>query len=178
MEYLMTYGWALLVIVIVIGVLVYINPFKAPEQCVFDQAGFLCEKPILMAGGALHGTLINGNQKAITIMGIACIKGRTAPDGNSAAWPNYATFKKDLGYQEQIDDIGNMTDNGGNAFHVSCVDVTKGTNGVAIFPASATIVLHANDDFSGRLYVAYKYSDDPDNAVAKVVAANLVTRAQ
>ena len=38
MEYLVTYGWALLVIVIVIAVLLYINPFRAPEQCLFDHA--------------------------------------------------------------------------------------------------------------------------------------------
>ena len=183
MEYLMSYGWALLVIVIVIAVLIYINPFRAPEQCVFDQAGFLCNKPILFASGALHGTLVNGNQKAITIMGIACIKGRASPDGDITvtgltAWPSYTKANRTLGYQEQLDDIGNFANDLGANTTTKCVDVTKNANGVAQFPASATIALSPNDDFSGRLYVAYKFSSDPAGTVAKVVGANLVTKAQ
>ena len=173
----MTYGWALMVIVIVIGVLVYINPFKAPEQCSFDQAGFLCQKPILLSSGVLHGTLINGNQKAITITGIACIRGRTAPSGLSSSWPGYAKTTKSLNYNDQIDDLGNFQNDANNAFHVSCVDVTT-VNGVAVFPTTATITLHSGDQFSGRLYIAYNYADDPAGAISKVVGANLVTNAQ
>ena len=177
MEYLMTYGWALLVIVIVIAVLIYINPFRAPEQCVFDQAGFLCNKPILFASGALHGTLVNGNQKNVFIMGMACIKGRTAPNGDFTQWPGYTDVGKTLAYQTQIDDLGNFQNDANNAFHVSCVDVTT-VNGVAVFPTTATITLHSGDQFSGRLYIAYNYADDPAGAISKVVGANLVTNAQ
>ena len=178
MEYLMTYGWALLVIVIVIAVLIYINPFKAPEQCVFDQAGFLCQKPILFASGTLHATLVNGNQKNVFIMGMACIKGRTAPNGDFTQWPDYTDVGKTLAYQTQIDDLGNFQNDTGTAMSVKCVDVTAGTNGIATFPATPAIVLHAGDQFSGRIYIAYKYSDDPSTTVAKIVGANLVTQAQ
>ncbi len=45
MEYLMTYGWALLAIVIVIAALIYLNPFRAPELCLFQQQGFSCSEP-------------------------------------------------------------------------------------------------------------------------------------
>lgn len=43
MEYLMTYGWALLVIVLVIAALIVINPFRAPKTCLFTQPGLYCE---------------------------------------------------------------------------------------------------------------------------------------
>lgn len=196
MEYLMTYGWALLVIVIVIAVLIYINPFRAPEQCVFDQAGFLCQKPILQVSGAaasgtvsspmstpgslglFHATLINGERKTVVIDHILCIRGRTAPSGDVSTWPSYTEVTRTLGYQEQIDDIGAVADDSGNYHSVSCVDVGKDSNGYALMPTSASIVLRPNEDFSGRLYVAYKYSDDPNTMPSKVVGANLVTRAQ
>ncbi|MEM4366648.1 MAG: hypothetical protein QW035_00760 [Candidatus Anstonellales archaeon] len=45
MEYLMTYGWALLAILIVIGALLLLNPFKLPETCTFQQPGLLCSDP-------------------------------------------------------------------------------------------------------------------------------------
>ncbi len=113
MEYLMTYGWALLVIVIVIAVLIYINPFRAPEQCVFDQAGFLCQKPVLLVTGKapdgvtdvkglIHATLVNGDRKTIVIQAISCIKGRTSPNGdiaNTDSWPAYTKLTRTLGYQ-------------------------------------------------------------------------------
>lgn len=197
MEYLMTYGWALLVIVIVIAVLIYINPFRAPEQCVFDQAGFLCQKPILQVSGTsgttpdikglFHATLVNGNQKTVKIVALSCIKGRTAPNGdmtNTDSWPGYTlldstgTGGKTLGYQEQIDDLGTFKTDAGADFYVSCVEAEKTADGYAKLPPSPTIVLRPNEDFSGRLYVAYKYADDSATTPAKIVGANLVTRSQ
>ncbi len=196
MEYLMTYGWALLVIVIVIAVLIYINPFRAPEQCVFDQAGFLCQKPILQVSGLapdgstkvaglFHATLVNGDRKTIVIEAISCVKGRTSPDGeitNTDSWPDYTLVKRTLGYQEQIDDLGNFLDDSGNSNYVSCVDLDAATpktsGGYAKLSYPASITLRPNEDFSGRLYVAYKYSDDPSTMPPKIVGANLVTRTQ
>ena len=202
MEYLMTYGWALLVIVIVIAVLIYINPFRAPEQCVFDQAGFLCQKPILQVSGStnggtttgikglLHATLINGDRKTIVIQAISCIQGRTSPSDDLSAtsggtsWPDYTRLnsvgsKKTLGYQEQIDDIGDFKADNGQPFYVACVAATKDpTTSYAVLPGTPDLTLRPNEDFSGRVYVAYKYADDPDTMPSKVVGANLVTRSQ
>ena len=45
MEYLMTYGWALIAIVLVIGALFFIfQNFKGPDICQFQGAGFWCDK--------------------------------------------------------------------------------------------------------------------------------------
>jgi len=47
MEYLMTYGWALLVIVIVIAILLVIlgRMVKGTPDCTFESAGFVCNQP-------------------------------------------------------------------------------------------------------------------------------------
>lgn len=79
MEYLMTYGWALLVIVIVIAVLMFIRPFGAPESCVFQQPGFSCEGHRLV-GDQLYASVVNGQQKSIEQVSVACARGTNEPD--------------------------------------------------------------------------------------------------
>jgi len=82
MEYLMTYGWALLVIVIVIAILLIMNPFSSPQSCKFDSIGFACENIAVKAtDGTLLGGITNGNNNGITVKGIVCTKakGTTAP---------------------------------------------------------------------------------------------------
>ncbi|NYZ78872.1 hypothetical protein H0N99_01875, partial [Candidatus Micrarchaeota archaeon] len=59
MEYLMTYGWAILIIMVVLAVLFYLgvlNP-PIPEQCVFP-AGITCISSKLNTTGGL--TLLIG----------------------------------------------------------------------------------------------------------------------
>lgn len=184
MEYLMTYGWALLVIVIVIAVLMWINPFKAPEQCIFDQAGFTCSGPRLIANytaaGATSATnnvlfadITNGNQKAIVINAIACVQGRTNPP---AGWQDKAQFNvmeggttnKSLEYQGLFNIGSYTTDPPGQTKNTRCY---KDWNG-------ASLPSGGNSDFSGRLYVAYKFSDEPAEIPSKVVGANVVTKSQ
>ncbi len=166
--------------------------FRAPEQCMFDQAGFLCEKPLLQASGTapnghtgvpglLHLTLVNGDRKTIVIKAISCIRGRMFPSGDAAntdSWPAYTQIKCTVGYQEQIDDLGNFTDDNGNAAYVSCVDATKNSDGYAQLPGSAAIALSPGEDFSGRIYVAYNYADDEAGWPPRIVGANLVVRAR
>ena len=53
MEYLMTYGWAILVIVIVLAILAFYLPsfIRPPEDCIFSQPGFACnvKKPVIVS---------------------------------------------------------------------------------------------------------------------------------
>ena len=44
MEYLITYGWAVLIMLVVIGVLFYLGVFspKPPTSCTFGTSGFSC----------------------------------------------------------------------------------------------------------------------------------------
>lgn len=54
MEYLMTYGWALLAIVLVLVIIWWLLPqfIKAPESCLFSTSGFSCQelKPVIVSG--------------------------------------------------------------------------------------------------------------------------------
>ena len=81
MEYLMTYGWAILVIVIVLAVLLFYLPqfLRAPESCVFAQAGFSCsdKKPTIYiptGENTVHLAInvFNGQGKAITVHNVLC----------------------------------------------------------------------------------------------------------
>ncbi|MCX6777790.1 MAG: hypothetical protein NT157_02800, partial [Candidatus Micrarchaeota archaeon] len=63
MEYLMTYGWAILVIVIVLAALLYLGVFnvRPPEICTFSP-GITC-KTFYLKAAKVNLTLTNGLQK-------------------------------------------------------------------------------------------------------------------
>lgn len=81
MEYLMTYGWAILFVVIVLGVLVYLQVFN-PQSRLQDQCslpiGWQCTVASLSTQGTL--TLKITNQQAIPIKAvISCRSGTGTP---------------------------------------------------------------------------------------------------
>ncbi len=81
MEYLMTYGWAILVIAVVLGVLFDIGIFSLPNfgsSCI-AQSGFLCTNPILANTGALSIMFGQDLGAPMTITGFACTNSSTAP---------------------------------------------------------------------------------------------------
>jgi len=75
MEYLMTYGWAILIIVIVLGALLYLGVFTppTPDVCQFAP-GFLCLG--MRAGyaepGAISMTLANAMPDKIYLCEVLC----------------------------------------------------------------------------------------------------------
>jgi len=75
MEYLMTYGWAILVIVIVIAVLFYIgvlNPANVtPVVCTFPP-GFSCASYKLASNGTLDLKIGQATGHRVQLTGIAC----------------------------------------------------------------------------------------------------------
>lgn len=81
MEYLMTYGWALLVIVIVLALLLIIlgGYLRGTPSCIFEEAGFSCSDstPIISASnGALYGEFKHIKDSTIEISAIACVQGQ------------------------------------------------------------------------------------------------------
>ncbi|MDD5086340.1 MAG: hypothetical protein PHV16_01180 [Candidatus Nanoarchaeia archaeon] len=74
MEFLMTYGWAILVVLVVIGALAYfgvLNPQNLmPEKCTFPM-GLYCEDYILREGAAASFRLQNGMGNSINITKIS-----------------------------------------------------------------------------------------------------------
>jgi len=87
MEFLMTYGWAILVMVIVIGVLFYVGVFNpgtaAPSACTLG-AGFSCYSYIVYPGnGTLTLEVGQATGNAVTITGVACDARTTAGNWTS-----------------------------------------------------------------------------------------------
>ena len=76
MEYLMTYGWALLIIIVVMAIFIaLIMMLQAPEMCNFDPGvGFLCNNPmpVIDPAGNINVRLYNGNPQKVNILGVGC----------------------------------------------------------------------------------------------------------
>jgi len=98
MEYLMTYGWAILIIMVVLAVLFYLgvlNPSgMTPSQCTFPP-GFTCVTNKLKTNGFLYLIVGQGTGKNIRIMGINCTQNTslTFPTDGRILWtsPNNIT---------------------------------------------------------------------------------------
>ena len=81
MEYLMTYGWAILIVAVVLGALYSLGIFNGVNflggTCV-AAPGYLCGNPLLSTGGTLSFTY--GYQGPnVTVVGFACTNTTTAP---------------------------------------------------------------------------------------------------
>jgi YVTN family beta-propeller protein len=81
MEYLMTYGWAILIIAVVLGALYSLGIFNGSNflggSCI-AAPGYLCTNPLLSTDGKLSFTY--GYQGPnVTVVGFACTNTTTAP---------------------------------------------------------------------------------------------------
>lgn len=79
-EFLMTYGWAIFVILIVLGSLIfYFSQLRSFGEFCFAEQGFTCNDAIATVGSNdnVNVSLRFGNQrdKAITVINATCVKG-------------------------------------------------------------------------------------------------------
>lgn len=158
MEYLMTYGWALLVIVIVIGILLVLNPFASPQGCRFEQLGFTCPTPIVKSDGSLYMQITNGNNNDIVVQNVTCVQGTStvAPTfATSTAWTAAKAVQRQGSFE-----LSNST------VSVKC----KKADGTAIG------TLNAGADFSGKVWIFYKNSEDPGSYPVRVTSATITTK--
>ena len=153
MEYLMTYGWALLVIVIVIAILLIMNPFSAPQSCKFDQIGFACNNAVVTATGSfLLMGITNGNNNAINVSGVVCTQSK------SSTVPGYTPLTANVIVARQGDLTLNKT------YPIS--------TGVKCTGAPTT----AGSDFSGKIWIFYKNTEDGPDYPIRTASANIVTK--
>ncbi|MCX8206186.1 MAG: hypothetical protein N3H30_03070 [Candidatus Micrarchaeota archaeon] len=93
MEYLMTYGWAILFIVIVLGVLVYLQVFN-PQSKLQDQCslpvGWQCTVASLSTNGKL--TLKIANQQAVPVKVMVSCKSGTGTQITDELFPEGLNF--------------------------------------------------------------------------------------
>src|SRR4030065_2480662 len=82
LEFLMTYGWAIMVLLIAIGALAYFGAFKTvlPERCKFSGDLYCQDAQIRSAQKDVNLSIING-------MGQTIYNVRSAPDATSFTLP-------------------------------------------------------------------------------------------
>ncbi len=92
MEYLMTYGWAILIIAVVLGVLYYLGIFNGAASlgtaCI-PVAGYLCQTPSMSSNGLLSFTLGQNTAGVQYNVALACAQvsnGQGLPVANSNPW--------------------------------------------------------------------------------------------
>jgi len=131
MEFLITYGWAIIIMLSVIAILFYLGVFNpktiAPASCVFP-AGFACQGYKIETGGGMNGVLslvlVQNTGHTLRITEIACT------DGD----PSYSTV------DERIYDGGRLT------MTVTCHKQDGSTP-------------NAGEYFKGNVYLAYVDED-------------------
>ncbi len=166
MEYLMTYGWAILAIVLVIAALIFLNPFRAPEVCLFEQAGFTCNEPppqlYADQGGFLHMNAKLWNQvgQPIIVKKVLCTSAPGAEVPDDAELKAYTTnYNLQTGADFQVggpdQDIPTLdcVDAGGN-------DIQSGSG----------------QEFRGKLVVWYSYANDIDPNIMHQIKANVISK--
>ena len=154
----MTYGWALLVIVIVIAILLVMNPFSQPQSCRFDQIGFTCEGPVISAStGILYVKIMNGNNNAIKLYDVQC-----TPSKSASAPASTLTTTVVATIQRQ------------DTFQVNATTSLNGVNGVKCATAGS---LKAGTDFSGKVWIYYKNAEDGNDYPMRSASATLTTKA-
>jgi hypothetical protein len=175
MEYLITYGLALFVILIVLAILVAVvlPSLKAPETCQFTQPGFTCnQKPhVLVAdsGNNVHilFQLDNTQGKSVVVSEMLC---STAPTGNirksdvdsngvtlSTAVPMASGESKTVGDTVKSD----------IKVQVDC----KNEDGTSA-------KLSPNSNFKGSLAIVYNFADDVPGAPPRLATATVTGSVQ
>jgi len=151
MEYLMTYGWAILVIAIIFAILfIYIKPFGAVESCVPSSPAFSCQQVILNSTGVVSAKIISGVPNRITITSIGCGQGSNVP--NSFITPTTNVVVETGSYIPAL--WGSST-------------VTCGNN-----------VGNVGSTYNGKLYIRYRDADAPSSVPEKELQVSFITVVQ
>lgn len=85
----MTYGWAILIIAVVLGALYQLGVFGTAtsnlQPSCFSSPGFLCQSPTLNASGSLAVKFGQIGYGTMTITNTACTSNVTAPNSMQTA---------------------------------------------------------------------------------------------
>ena len=156
LEFLMTYSWAILVVIIIIGALAYfgvLNPQSLmPDKCTLT-AGFSCDDYLLQGGGSpqVSFTVTNGLGRSIELTYLNI----TSPAGNEC--------KKDLTVTVAPGDRYTFTASASESEVSDCVDDLQGLEG------SKTRV---------KIKFGWKYADMGDDAAVHTAAGEIFARVE
>lgn len=165
MEYLMTYGWAILVIVIVLAILAFYLPklMRTPESCLFTAPGFDCneQKPVIYANSndevQLAFSLQNKQGQAIVVKKVLCTTAASADVKSSHA----ADLEK--GTNSIATKLRTVSAGGSWQYNATCKD-----------KAGSTLIKKPNTEFKGLFVVWYNY-DNEVSAPAQRTAQAVLT---
>jgi hypothetical protein len=140
-EQLITYGWAGMIIVVILGVLVYLGVFSinnSPDRCIF-QNGLFCKSHRVYAESNNNLTvnieIMNKFTKRISVTGILC----------SSESPNPSTGYPDRGFAPVTGVVINPEYS--YQFKITC------------YKRDGTFSAYAGN-FEGLVYVRYRETDD------------------
>jgi len=156
MEYLMTYGWAILVIIIVIAVLFYIgilNPTNvAPDSCTMPP-GLACRAYKLDTEGKLSLTWAQATGHRINVTGIYCTQEQETV--TSAQLDTYVPGVTILtGREKEISPVGTS--------YVQCRDGLGNPIGGAV-----------GDMYRGKLWIRYV---EEDTGTDRIIPGDISTK--
>ncbi len=144
-EYLSTYGFAILVIVIVIAVLMSLfQSVGKPEMCIVKPTGFTCGD-IPPRAHLDNGQLLldfrfsNEQQQTVNILKIVCVKGSSDTPPSNANW--------------EVKNIQVTPGNYAELLNVKCYEND-----------GSPVIATEGQDFSGVVFVKYRYANDFANA--------------
>ena len=178
MEYLITYGLALFVILIVLAILVAVvlPSLQAPETCQFTQPGFSCssKKHVLVSDVnndvKVLFQLDNNQGRGVTVTGFICSTASAAnirkTDINGYMSAHSYTIDQDLSAGQTMT-FGAPASGDHFASEVWCVD--EGGSQLSLTPGSA---------FKGSIAVMYSFQDDVPGAPARIAVATVTGNTQ
>jgi len=142
-EYLSTYGWAILILAVVIAALAVLGFFSpqsaAGTTCVINQ-GFTCTQPYLSSNGILSFTLVQNKYQDVNVTGVGC----SSNSSNSHITAPYNPPSNQI----------NMHQATSHVFNVQCYSNTGNFVGAVGTPFAGDIYVNYVDDVAGFSYSA------------------------
>lgn len=150
MEYLMTYGWAILIIMVVLAVLFYLGVLSpvVPSQCTF-AAGITCTTTKLhVADGRLTLEIGQGTGHTINVTGVTCTQNTSQAyaTGGSIVYNPADSVVIASGSKAFVAD--GRSAGGTGRYNVTCT----GANGEFLTPS-------LGGQYNGRIYINYTEAD-------------------
>jgi len=174
MEYLITYGLALFVILIVLAILVAVvlPSLQAPETCQFTQPGFGCstQKHVLVSDENNMVNLLfrldNQQGKSVRILGVLC----SSASAGDVRKSDFEDNNEALSIDEPMS-AGSSLSFGGTGADVPqeivCID--EGGTPIALSPGS---------NFKGTLAILYRFAEEVPGAPERIAVATVTGNTQ
>lgn len=172
MEYLMTYGWALLVIVVVIAALFFLTQgmFKM-ESCKFNPVGFSCgdTNPQIYVDATnnvkMSIRVYNQFEQGVDVHNAVCTTGSLAEISSKyKGWQAKYTTAMQKNADGTVTSLGTEGIGAGTSkvFVAECVDAE-----------GAALTMTPNSQFKGSYIIWYNYKNDPDKNVYRQAVGSI-----